>query len=141
MALSAFDDKGKEPAEAEVAAVLGAKAKGLWDDLRRRIAAAHAPLEEEWTFAGKSYGWSLRLKRKKRAVLYMTPWKGGFRVGLALGEKAVAAAKEGGGLPAEALEAIDEAPRYAEGRGLHWEVKTAKDIGIVEKIAAAKMAN
>jgi hypothetical protein len=139
MVLSGFDDRSRQPTDGDVAKAIG-KTKVLWDDLKRRIAAAHDPLEEEWTFAGKNYGWSLRLKRKKRAVLYMTPKEGFFGVGFALGEKAVAAAR-GGGLPAWAMEIIDEAPRYAEGRGVRLEIRAAKDVAVAEKIAAIKMAN
>jgi hypothetical protein len=139
MALSAFDDKTRQPTDADVAKAIG-KTKALWDDLKRRIAAAHDPLEEEWTFAGKNYGWSLRLKQKKRAVLYMTPKDGWFGVGFALGEKAVAAARESG-LPAWAMKVIDEAPRYAEGRGVRLEIRAAKDVAAAEKIAAVKMAH
>jgi hypothetical protein len=50
----------------------------------------------------------------KRAVLYMTPAEGYFRVGLALGEKAAHAALDSD-LPTAILEIVDTAPTYAEG--------------------------
>ena len=63
-----------------------------------------------------------------------------FLVGFALGEKAVRAAHEAA-LPTSLLAVIDEAPKYAEGRGVRIEVRTKKDLDAVRKLAAVKMAN
>ena len=82
----------------------------------------------------------LRLKQKKRTVLYMTPCNRHFVVGFALGEKAVKAA-HAGPLPSSILAIIDEAPRYAEGRAVRVEVKTKSDLEAVKQLAAVKMAS
>jgi hypothetical protein len=139
MALSAFDDKTRPPHADELAAVLGKK-YGLWADLQSRISTRFAPLSIEWGYASKSTGWGLRLKREKRTVLYMTPCQGYFLTSFALGEKAVKAAHESK-LSAEVLEAIDNAPRYAEGRGVRFEVRSVNDVRNMEKVAIIKMAN
>jgi hypothetical protein len=139
MALSAFNDKQKMPEAEELAKVLG-QAHTLWNELKERISTEHAPIIEEWTYSGKNYGWSLRLKQKKRAVVYLTPCEGYFRIGLAFGKKAVQAAQQSD-LPAPVLKLIDEAPKYPEGRGVRMEVRSEEDIRIVEKLAAIKMAN
>jgi hypothetical protein len=39
------------------------------------------------------------------------------------------------------LEIIDEAPKYAEGRGVRIEVRTKKDLEAVKQLAAVKMAH
>jgi hypothetical protein len=70
----------------------------------------------------------------------MTPCQGYFLASFALGEKAVKAAHESN-LPAEILDVIDNAPRYAEGRGVRFEVRSAKDVRNVEQIAIIKIAN
>lgn len=139
MAFTGFYEKTRTPTDKELDEALG-PATGLWHDLRRLIAQRFAPLVEEWVFSGKSYGWSLRLKQKKRAVLYMTPLAGYFRVGFAFGEKAVKAAHQSD-LPASVLRLIDEAPRYPEGRAVRMEVKGAKDVLLAAKLAVIKMAN
>jgi len=82
----------------------------------------------------------LRLKREKRTICYMTPCEGYFIASFALGEKAVKAAHETD-LPVSVLEVIDVAKKYAEGRGVRLEVRSAEDVGNVEKLAAVKMAN
>lgn len=139
MALSAFDDKTKPPRAGDLERTLG-RAAAHWDGLVAHLASEYVPLEETWNFAGANWGWSLRLKQKKRTVLYMTPCKGLFLVGLALGEKAVAAA-HGSSLPESILAIIDGARKYAEGRGVRIEVKNKKDVEIAKKLAAIKMAN
>ena len=139
VALSAFDDKSKKPQAGDLKNMLG-RTGVHWDDLKAHIAAEYAPLDETWNFAGAKWGWSLRLRQKKRTVLHMTPCKGHFLVGFALGEKAVEAARDSL-LPESVLAVIDEAPKYAEGRGVRIEVRNKKDREIVKRLAAIKMAN
>ncbi len=104
------------------------------------IEAEYPPLAKTWNFAGVKWGWSLRLKQKKRTVLYMTPCSKHFLVGFALGERAVKAAHT---VPlADAiLVIIDGAPKYAERRGGRVEVKTKKDLAAAKELAVVKMTN
>ena len=139
MALSAFDEKSRPPREGELASTLGSSF-ALWNELKKRIASRFTPLSIEWGFSSKTTGWGLRLKQEKRAVLYMTPCKGYFLASFALGEKAVKAAKTSG-LPAPVLAVIESAKKYAEGRGVRLEVRSARDIQDIEKLAQIKMAN
>ncbi len=104
------------------------------------MASEYQPLAEKWNFPGQKWGWSLQLKQKKRTVLYMTPCKGYFLAGFALGEKAVKAAHESG-LPESVLNIINGARKYAEGRAVRVEVRTKKDLDNTKKLAAIKMAN
>lgn len=137
MSLSIFDDKSHRPAPAELTAVLG-KSAALWEALVAHTAEAHPPLKQEWNFAGAKYGWSMRLKRRDRVVLYMTPQAGHFLVGVALGEKAAAAAHSAR-LTENVLALIDNAPRYAEGRGIRFPVTRRSDVAAAEMLAALKM--
>ena len=111
-----------------------------WTTLIAKLGAEYPPLEEEWVFGGKQWGWSLRLKQKKRAILYMTPGRRFFHVGFALGEKAVRAAHEAR-LPAALLATIDSAQKFAEGRAVRLEMKTRKDLEHALQLAAIKMEN
>jgi len=139
MALSAFDDKAREPTDAEVAEMLLGTADH-WNAIKDQIASLYEPLAVDWGFAGKKWGWSLRLKHKKRAVLYMTPSTGFFYVGFALGEKAVSAAHQSK-LPQSLLDVIEGSQKYAEGRAVRIEVRTSRDLGNVVRLATIKMSN
>jgi hypothetical protein len=139
MALSAFDDKSKEPTASALKKTLG-RTSSHWDRLVGHLATEFEPLDEMWMFSGANWGWSLRLKQKKRTVLYMTPCKGHFLVGFVLGEKAVKAAHDST-LPDSVLTIIDKAKKYVEGRGVRLEVRNKKDCDNVVNLAAIKMAN
>jgi hypothetical protein len=139
VALSVFDDKSRQPTEADLALAL----KGtfvFWKELKRRIASRFAPLTYEWGFTSKSTGWGLRLKHKERIILYMTPCEGYFLASFVLGEKAVQAAHEAE-LPGSILKIIESAKKYAEGRGVRFKVTNARDVRNIEKLAAIKMSN
>lgn len=129
-----FDDKSREPDEAVLAAGLG-PAKTLWDALAGLIAETYPPVSREWTFY-KS--WSLRLKHKKRTILYLLPRDGTFLCAFVFGGKATEAARAAK-IPKTVLKAIDEAPVYAEGRGFRIEVRTRRDVETMTRLAAIKM--
>ncbi|HVP13941.1 MAG TPA: DUF3788 family protein [Terriglobales bacterium] len=137
MALSALADRKRKPTEQDLRGVLGT-ADPLWRDLKRRLQDDHGPLEEEWSFAGETYGWSLRMKEKKRNLVYLTPGRGCFLAGLALGAKAVEAARRAAALPRSVLDLIEAARPYAEGRGVRLEVRTRKDLSTVLDLVAVK---
>jgi hypothetical protein len=138
MALSVFEDKSHRPTAAELAAALG-RAAPHWRALATRLARAHGPLDEEWHHAGARYGWSMRLKQGKRIVVYCSPGRGCFTVGIVLGRKAVRAARESD-LPPAILEAIEAAREYAEGRGVRLAVRTKADLEAILTLAGFKMA-
>jgi len=138
MALSGLVDASHEPAAVELEALLGASAQ-MWGEIVSAIAGNHAPVTQSWNFGGAKYGWTLRLKRKERIILYMIPQVGGFLVGLVLGERAVEKARDSR-LPESVRVLIDEAPRYAEGRGFRMPVQSAEDVLAVVRLAGIKMA-
>jgi Protein of unknown function (DUF3788) len=138
MALSIFDDKSKPPKDGELAMALK-ESFVFWNELKKLIALRFKPLSTEWGYASKTTGWGMRLKNKDRTVLYMTPCEGYFLASFALGEKAVKAAHEDD-LPVSVLKIIDNAKKYAEGRGVRLEVRNGRDVRNVEKLAAIKMS-
>ena len=137
--MSVFFDKSRPPRDDDVAATLGSTFV-FWKELKGLIASRFAPLSMEWGFTSKKTGWGLRLKREKRTLLYMTPFRGYFTASFALGEKAVKAAHRSD-LPVSVLKVIDNAKKYAEGRGVRLEVRSAEDVHDVEKLAEIKMRN
>ncbi len=139
MALSAFDDRSHPPRSGELKKTLAASAP-LWSRLIQDVATGHGPVSEQWSFSGAKFGWSLRLKRKDRVILYLTPQAGAFLVGVVLGEKAARAAHDEGA-PAPVVELIEAAPRYAEGRGIRMTVSARKDLDVARRLASLKMGS
>ena len=138
MALSIFDDKSRPPKDAELANALR-DSFVFWNELKKLIALRFKPVSTEWGFTSKSTGWGMRLRSKERTIFYMTPCDGHFLASFALGEKAVKAAHEDD-LPVSVLKIIDNAKKFAEGRGVRLEVRNGRDVRNVEKLAAIKMS-
>lgn len=137
MPSNAFIGKDKRPTDEELARQLGA-AKPLWDQLRAELATEYGIGIEEWNSYSPKAGWSLRLKREKRNILYLSPCRGSFIVSFALGDRAVEAARQSR-LPQAVARLINEAKRYAEGTAVRIEVKAAKDVAVVKKLAVIKL--
>lgn len=97
-----------------------------------------ARLTEEWVFSGAKDGWALRLTQKKPVVLYRKPLEQNFRIGLALGSRAVEAARARK-LPASVLRLSDEAVEYPEGKAIRFGVRGPKDIHVAIQLAAIKL--
>ncbi len=138
MALSAFDDPKAPPSDRDLSQRLGAAAPA-WSALLSKLRQDVDGLDEVWGFAGAKFGWSLRVRRKERVLLYLTPSDGSFLAGIVLGEKAVAAAR-GAGLPDALLARIEAAPRYAEGRGLRIPLGPGDDVEPIRRLVALKLA-
>jgi hypothetical protein len=135
---NAFIGKPAQPTDAELAAALGSTSE-TWKNFVEWLAAQGATIQE-WKSSSPKYGWSLLLKFKKRTIVYLAPCDGCFRVSFVLGDRAVAAARQGD-LPKPILKLLDESPHYAEGTGLRLVVKGAKDLAAIQELALIKLAN
>ena len=136
---NAFPGKSKAPTDDELAAALGT-AKPLWDQLLSALASQHRLIVREWHSHSLKAGWSLRMKRRGRNIVYLSPSHSYFMASFALGQKAVEAARVSG-LPASALKIIATAKKYAEGTAARIEVRTAEDVEAVVKLAGIKLDN
>ena len=130
---NAFIGRATKPRDADVAAALGG-AKPLWDEVVRDLSREFG-LNPEWNFFSVKYGWALRMKKKDRNIVYLSPYSGGFAAQFILGSKALAAAKKE--LPASVFA---EAKKYPEGTGVRLEMREEGDIETVKKLAVAKLA-
>ena len=139
MGSNAFIGKPDKPTEDELAAALG-PAKVVWDRLVGELTGECGLSADEWGSSSPKAGWSLRLKRGERRIVYLSPWRGRFVAAFALGDRAVQAARAAR-LPLRVKQIIDEAKRYAEGTGIRIEVSSPKDVPAVRKLVEIKLAN
>lgn len=137
MLTNAFINKADAPTSEELAAELGA-AKALWDRV-----LAELPEDcntREWNSYSRKAGWSLRVKRDKRVIVYLVPSHGAFTVAFVLGDRAIEAAKHSG-IPQKVIDTINASKRYAEGTGVRIEVAGARDLGAIQKLVRVKIQN
>jgi Protein of unknown function (DUF3788) len=136
---NAFVGKLRKPTDEEVSLALGSSSK-LWTQFLDWLADAHGVTVQQWKSSSPKYGWSLRLKRKARNIVYLAPCKDCFRVAFVLGPRAVKAVLQSDA-PKSLVQIIQEAPRYPEGTGVRLMVKKAGDLAAIRKLAAVKLAN
>ena len=136
MALSALDAKGRRPTDDQLRTVLG-RAYRPWITLLASIADRITGAAAVWKY---STGWSLRILHKDRVIVYLIPQQDQFLASFALGEKAVAAA-HAAKLSASVLRLIDDAPRYAEGRGVRIPVRSSRLLTTIARLAQIKREN
>jgi hypothetical protein len=136
---NAFAGVLKEPTDPELALALGST-KPVWDQLLADLAADHGIQDHEWKSYSPKVGWSLRVKRGKRTIVWLTPCEGSFRVAFILGDKAMEAARQSP--PSQRmLHLLDTAERYPEGNGIRLDIKGPRDLPTVMQLAEIKLRN
>lgn len=110
----------------------------MWERLLSELAAELDLVSSEWGSSSPRLGWSLRVKKGDRIVLYMAPLRGCFRVSYVLGERAVQQALASG-LPAPVLKLVRDAKKYAEGTAVRIDVLKPDSLETVKKLARAKL--
>ncbi|WP_461629082.1 DUF3788 domain-containing protein [Labilibaculum euxinus] len=139
MDISIFTDKTAEPTQKDLQEQL-ASLYPLWEQIAESVRKKYPNPKEEWNYPGKNYGWSFRLKDKKRAIIYLLPRQGYFKVAFVFGQKATDQIMACD-IDASIKEDLAGAKKYAEGRGLSIEVHNAKPINDIEKLIDIKIAN
>ena len=138
MDISIFTDKAQKPVISDLMQPL-AETFPLWMNIREFILEKYPKGLEEWNFPGAKYGWSFRIKDKKRAIVYFLPRDGFFKVAFVFGTKAMNEI-----LASDISEIIktdlQNARVYAEGRGIQIEVNDDSNLADIKKLIEIKLA-
>jgi Protein of unknown function (DUF3788) len=136
---NAFVGHPAKPSSLEVATALGPSI-AVWTQFIDWLADTHDVLVHEWKSDSLRYGWSLRLKKKDRTIVYLGPCHGCFRVAFVLGSRAMDVVRQTH-FPPAVEQAIAEAPHYAEGTGIRLIVRKPADLLPLRTLAEIKLAN
>jgi hypothetical protein len=139
MALSVFEDKSSPPTAEMVKDAIGIKYED-WKAIIAFVMNNHKGCEEIWNFAGKAFGWSLRIKDAKRVIIYLTPGNNRFLLSMVYGKKATEEALKSN-IPEKIKSTIENAKVYAEGRGFRIEVNTDTNLADLIKLVEIKLKN
>jgi hypothetical protein len=139
MDTSIFPNKEEKPNNENLKSALG-KTFELWLKLRDIVFEKYPDATEEWNFPGKKYGWSFRIKDKKRAIIYLLPREDYFKVAFVFGQKATDLIM-GSNIDISIREELKNAKKYAEGRGIRIEVRNNNIIPDIENMIDIKLAN
>jgi hypothetical protein len=136
---SVFLDKQKIPDDTDLKNSLG-KTYKFWEKTREFVLQNFPDGMEEWNYPGDKYGWSFRIKDKKRAILYFLPRDGFFKVAFVFGQKATDLILASD-ISAAIKEELKAARVYAEGRGIRIEVLNEAIMKDVFDLIKIKLAN
>jgi hypothetical protein len=139
MTSNPFDDKAAKPDPTSLSDALG-KAKRSWDAIVDDLGKRNSGLVQTWKFYGKKYGWQLKVATKRAALLYMIPRRGGFLAALTLNAKALGSLRTSD-LPANLVREIESSRTYPEGRPARVEVTSEKQVDVVKRLLAIKLAS
>ena len=133
-----FRDKDVIPEEGILKEKIGAKYE-LWSIIKKYVHDHLPEAKDEWNFPGRKYGWSFRIKDRKRAIVYLIPIQQGFRVGMIFGNKALKKIVKSD-ISEKIKKVLLNARAYAEGRGIQIDVSNEKDLWNVEKLIDIKLS-
>jgi hypothetical protein len=136
---SIFQDKAIVPVENDLVENLGSTYV-LWADIQDFVLKKYPGGFAEWNYPGKKYGWSYRIKDKKRAIIYFLPRDSYFKVAFVFGQKATDEILASG-ISSEIKNELEQAKKYAEGRGIGIEIKDDSKIPDIKKLVEIKLAN
>jgi len=139
MATSIFDDRSQVPDEVMLARVLGDSAKH-YGEMISYMEDRYGALSREWKFYGKNSGWTMKMIRGTRNLLFFIPQEGYFRLAFTFGDKAVGKIMESD-VPQTLKDELAGAVKYAEGRGLQLTVAAPEDLDAAKMLIDIKAEN
>lgn len=137
--ISIFQDKTILPTDNDLVERLGST-YDLWMLIQNFVLSKYPNGLSEWNYPGKKYGWSYRIKDKKRAILYFLPRDNYFKVAFVFGQKATDIVMASDIFP-EIKTELMQARKYAEGRGIRITVNNDLRIPDIKKLIEIKLAN
>ena len=139
MSTTNFNDKQVMPNEATLASEIG-ETKAVLDRICRFIEEETGQLTLEWKHYGKTAGWTLKLLSKKRNLLFVGPESGYFIIAFVFGDRAVEAVMKSQ-LPETIKTELTNARKYAEGRGIRFEIRDDSELENVLQLIRIKLEN
>ena len=117
---SIFSDKKIMPVEADLLVALG-NTYEIWQAITGYVHLKYPAAIDMWNYSGDKYGWSFRIKDKKRVIVYLSPRDKFFKVIMIFGQKATDSIMES--QVSESIKSeLASAKVYVEGRGISLDI-------------------
>jgi hypothetical protein len=139
METSIFMDLTKTPNASDLEVPLG-KTLNVWNEIRDFVFEKYPAAIEEWHISVKKYGWGFRIKDKKRAIIYLSPRKGFFRVTMVFGQKATDRILSSD-ISDFVKEELMKSKVYVEGRVISLEIIDDSFLNDIKKLVEIKIIN
>jgi len=139
MDTSIFMDLSKTPNTSDLEIPLG-NTYQFWKEISDFVFVKYPAAIEDWHIAVKKYGWGFRIKDKKRAIIYLSPREGFFRVAMVFGQKATDQILNSD-ISANIKEELMNSKVYMEGRVVRLEIHDSTYLNDIKKLIEIKIAN
>ena len=139
MSIGLFTNKNARPTDKDLTAALG-PGQGLWNSLVEYLREPHAVQEELKFCYGRKYGWARQFRSKGKLLTSLFPNKGHLVVLIILNLESLEDVSLLN-LHRNALEAIEKATEYPEGKWLFISVKNADDLNDIKDLLKIKMGS
>jgi len=134
---SVFPEKEHQPTDSDLKEKLGETIE-FWERINEMVNERYPEANPEWNFPGQKYGWSFRIKVKKRAIIYLLPRQGFFMAAFVFGDRAVEKIVRSNVAPFIKEELL-QAKKYAEGRGIRIDVRSGDILMDIEELITIKL--
>jgi hypothetical protein len=136
--ISIFTDKTVIPTKQKLKDALGSKAD-LLKKIEDFVFDAYPDGLADWNFPGKKYGWSYRIKDKKRAIIYFLPREGYFKVAFVFGQRAFDQIIDSD-ISGKIKDELAGAKKFAEDRGISIDVRDSDILQDIFTLVGIKLA-
>ena len=138
MDTSIFMDKKSLPTNNELRDALVGTYE-IWKSIEAYVHLKYPGAMDEWNHSGVKYGWSFRIKDKRRAIVYLLPRDGYFKAAFVFGQKATDRIMTS--MVSEAIkEELAGARVYAEGRGIRIDIRNETIMNDIKELIDTKIA-
>lgn len=137
--ISIFRDKAIKPTDNDLVENLG-DTYDLWKQIYDFVLIKYPNGLPEWNHPGKKYGWSFRIKDKRRAIIYFLPRDKYFKVAFVFGQKATDIVLSSD-ISLDIKTELEQATKYAEGRGIRIDVKNDLILPDIKRLIEIKLDN
>lgn len=138
MDTSIFMDKKVVPTNTHLEVSLSDSCE-VWKIIEEYVHLKYPFALNEWNYSDDKYGWSYRIKDKKRVIIYLLPRDGFFKVAFVFGQKATDAILANS--ISDAIKSELAAARvYAEGRGVRITVRDDSNREDIKELIDIKIA-
>ncbi len=137
--ISVFTDKNHTPSADDLANALGDTMQ-FWRAIEVFLLQKNPSATSEWHFSGPKFGWSFRIKDRKRVLIYLLPRSHFFKIACIFGATAmdqIVASDISEDIKTE----LKLAKKYAEGSGIRIDVRDPAILDDIKKLVAIKILN
>jgi len=139
MDISIFTDKESIPTDNDLKNTL-VNTFDLWLQIVHYVHGKFPDALDEWNYPGAKYGWSFRIRDKKRAIIYLLPRDKYFKVAFVFGQKATDAILKSD-ISQDIRSELENARLYAEGRGIRIDIRNDEILRDILLLTDIKIAS